>query len=265
MAFRNPVTTLPSSAIVGDFPANRISDGAFTGVYTMNQISGEFIADNPDLTGYCRLVDGALYFYAGVRTGTIDETKFRGRVINIDRGVSLGASVPEDAAGTLLPNERAFVDCEDLAAQPTGVLTANATRVVLSASKIARLTVEGDKLSVNGKLQAAGTAGQWAAPTFQNGWENYGPGWAQTAYRKLPTNQVQLKGLIKHATTTTTGTCFTLPAGFRPTERYMFVCWSAGGTARIDLLTDGQVFVYFYGNGGNASYVSLDTIRFPAA
>ena len=106
----------------------------------------------------------------------------------------------------------------------------------------------------------------WTAVTFQNGWTNYAGGYDTTAFRRLSNGMVLIKGMVKHATTTTTGTVFTLPVGYRPAATKIFNGKSSTGMARIDILSDGQVSINSYSNAtgfvGNASFVGLENIQF---
>ncbi|MBN9376314.1 MAG: hypothetical protein J0I40_13180 [Cellulomonas sp.] len=106
----------------------------------------------------------------------------------------------------------------------------------------------------------------WTTPTLVNGWLVYSnPPYESPAYRKL-NGVVYLAGFIKSGST---GTIFTLPAGFRPTKVATFVVASGTGSAVVavnstTLPADGQVQVAAYGSGGSNANVSLRGISFPA-
>lgn len=108
-------------------------------------------------------------------------------------------------------------------------------------------------------------AGQEAfqALSFLNSWAAFdaaGTGHAQPGYMRLVTGEVQLRGLMKHATTTTTGGALQIPAGLEPSETWMFVVQCNGGTARVDVLANGTITVNNY-NAGNGGFVSLAQVR----
>ncbi len=101
------------------------------------------------------------------------------------------------------------------------------------------------------------------APAFQNGWVNYGfdgtNDYVVAGYAKDQFGRVYLRGLIKNGAIPST--VFTLPAGYRPPKRTVFVVLSNGAVGRVDVLADGQVRV----EQGQPAWLSLDGIHFRAA
>lgn len=100
----------------------------------------------------------------------------------------------------------------------------------------------------------------WIAPTFQNSWVNYDNDVTHNVagYWKDSMGVVHLKGLVKSGTA---AAIFTLPAGYRPYKRCIFVILSNGAVGRINLDPDGQVIPTTpYSN----AWVSLDGITFRA-
>lgn len=105
----------------------------------------------------------------------------------------------------------------------------------------------------------------WATPVLQNGWVNFGGnGYSGTpyntaAYTRTSSGLVALKGLVASGS----GTIFTLPAGYRPTEQLVFLTVAGSDTTagRVDILPDGTVSLQVGGSG----YVSLSSIRFMPA
>lgn len=78
-------------------------------------------------------------------------------------------------------------------------------------------------------------------------------------------NQVILNGLIRDVgISNAEGTVFaTLPVGFRPTARLLFLQASSAGVYRVDVLPNGQLqFLGPPGVGGAIDWVSLDGIAF---
>lgn len=100
----------------------------------------------------------------------------------------------------------------------------------------------------------------WIAPTFQNSWVNFGSVWATAGYRKDAFGYVWLKGLIKSGTMP--GTCFTLPAGYRPAtnQRLRFACISNNALGAANVQDDGAVYLEV----GSNAYFFLDNIRYKA-
>jgi phage minor structural protein len=99
----------------------------------------------------------------------------------------------------------------------------------------------------------------WIAPTLLNGWVNFGSGYETAGYYKDALGFIHLKGVIKSGTMG--AAAFTLPVGYRPSYKKMFIVPTAGGAGRVDVDTSGNVIVVNYGSATNG-YVSLDGITF---
>ena len=99
------------------------------------------------------------------------------------------------------------------------------------------------------------------APTLLSGWVNYGDGFAAAGYHKGPDNRVHLQGLIKSGTVADGTVIFTLPQGFRPKQKEIFIIFiSGGGYGRVDVHDNGNVVAKIV----NATYTSLSGISFLA-
>jgi len=98
-------------------------------------------------------------------------------------------------------------------------------------------------------------------PTLLNNWVNYGDGFALAEYWKGPYNKVHLQGLIKSGTVADGTVIFTLPEGFRPLKKEIFIVFiSGGGFGRVDVNDNGNVVAKIV----NATYTSLSGISFLA-
>ena len=99
------------------------------------------------------------------------------------------------------------------------------------------------------------------APTLLSGWVNYGEVFAAAGYCKGPDNRVHLQGLIKSGTVADGTVIFTLPEGFRPLQKEIFIVFiSGGGFGRVDVNDNGSVVAKIV----NATYTSLSGISFLA-
>ena len=99
----------------------------------------------------------------------------------------------------------------------------------------------------------------WTNMTLENAWTNVDASlYGAAAYRKVG-DIVECRGLVGSATTT--GTLFTLPAGFRPLKTYWFPgdTNNSGGNIQAKVVVNnlGQIFCE-----RAATWVSLYTIRF---
>lgn len=103
-----------------------------------------------------------------------------------------------------------------------------------------------------------GTPTAWTAPTFQNGWTNYGSGFQTAAYRQVG-DIVSLRGIVAKPSALSNNSSSmvcTLPVGFRPSlnENFTCNCWGAAGQGEQQVLVQvaaaGSVYVIV---GGNAA------------
>ena len=118
----------------------------------------------------------------------------------------------------------------------------------------------GSAAAVNGWTLISGTPVTFA-PTLLSGWVNYGDGFAAAGYHKGPDNRVHLQGLIKSGTVADGTVIFTLPQGFRPKQKEIFIIFiSGGGYGRVDVHDNGNVVAKIV----NATYTSLSGISFLA-
>jgi hypothetical protein len=112
-------------------------------------------------------------------------------------------------------------------------------------------------------ILAAITPGAWLSPTLLNSWVNYGAPFETAGYRKTPTGEVQLRGMIKNGTTTNGTVLFTLPAGYRPANTRAFPSVQGGNAScRIDVSAAGDVTIQTV---TNANLLVLEAVRFDAA
>lgn len=100
----------------------------------------------------------------------------------------------------------------------------------------------------------------WNNLTLQNSWVYYGGTYPTPQYTKTSDNVVSLRGLIKGGSTAYDSVITTLPAGFRPKNRILYVGSNTGAYARLDVLSNGEVHFLGSTNG----WLSLDNISFLA-
>lgn len=100
------------------------------------------------------------------------------------------------------------------------------------------------------------TIENWIAPSFLNGWINYGAGYGEAKYYKDPHGRVYLMGLIKSGTLFTSA--FQLPVGYRPLADKLYVVMTNDTWGQIRINSNGNVFMQNVSN----IYVSLDQLHF---
>lgn len=105
-------------------------------------------------------------------------------------------------------------------------------------------------------INEIGGAGQ---PAFENAWANYDiTAFMPAGFWLDAQGIVHLRGLIKNGAPVIS-TIFTLPAGYRPSNRLVFVADLSGAHGRVDVLANGQVAQVA---AGVSTYLSLSGIHF---
>ena len=104
------------------------------------------------------------------------------------------------------------------------------------------------------------TIQRWDDCTLANGWSNYNNGYDHAGFTKTSSKLIGLRGVVTGGSVGAVPLC-TLPAGFRPSKRLIFQTAMSGGTARVDVQPNGDVYAY----DANNAYVSLDGILFVAS
>ena len=105
-------------------------------------------------------------------------------------------------------------------------------------------------------------SGNWNTLSLLNGWEVADALSYPVLQYKVTGNQVHLRGMIKHSTTSTVGIIANMPSGTRPLKMLILTAMTSGGLARIDVGANGDLWVQGYRAGGNGSYVSLTGLTY---
>lgn len=108
------------------------------------------------------------------------------------------------------------------------------------------------------KLGNGQTLDKWRTPTFQNSWTDAGAPYAPVGYTMIDGGLVRLRGTV---TSGTIGNAiFTLPPGYRPAGRLVFMVMSNGSPAQCEVNSDGTVIAA----SGSSTSFSLDGVSFKA-
>lgn len=114
-------------------------------------------------------------------------------------------------------------------------------------------------LRVTGKIIGEISQKSWFQATLENGWKNYNTGHSEASYFKDSCGLIHLKGLVKDGLEEKDKPIFTLPEGYRPSRRAIFVTLTHDNiTARINVDKNGKITH----NGGKKGWLSLDGISF---
>jgi hypothetical protein len=83
----------------------------------------------------------------------------------------------------------------------------------------------------------------WTSVSYASGWSDYDTiEWFGWQYTKMATGEVIMRGLLKNVSgAAKTGTVTTLPAGFRPSRKLMFICIAAPGAMRVSVFPTGVI------------------------
>jgi uncharacterized membrane protein len=101
---------------------------------------------------------------------------------------------------------------------------------------------------------------------LQNGWQIY-EGWAPPGYIKTSGGVVFLKGLMRDGTLTNGTVVAQLPPGYRPNTVVTVPVTArtsagANGAAVVQILTNGDITIWYVNNNATTDWVSLDGIGF---
>ncbi len=147
---------------------------------------------------------------------------------------------------------------------PRVFIKANTGRVGIgTADPEEMLHVKGN-IALNGNITLSGAIIQenWIAPTFLNGWLNYGFEFNPAGYYRDRQGMVHLRGLVKRNIPAVSGqVIFTLPNGYQPPFQELRVVMTNPNVAgRCDIDANGNVIIVT----GDAGWFSLDGISFRA-
>lgn len=97
------------------------------------------------------------------------------------------------------------------------------------------------------------------APSYQNGWVDFGGVYGAVGFYKDNGNRVWLRGLMKSGTVGAVP-AFNFPVGMRPMFRTEYLVSANGGLGVIEIRENGDLLV----TGGSNVYVSLNGVSFLA-
>jgi hypothetical protein len=149
-----------------------------------------------------------------------------------------------------------------------------------TADRLGGLTIAQVRAGAIPPASATHLVGQPGEPLFGSWtfgpWGGYGSGYSPVSFRKDQLGVVHVGGLgcpvdqtlnvcSRVALNAATGsTLFTLPVGYRPAARTVFVVNDTDGFGRVDVLPDGEV-QFQWPAGSFVSFVALDGISFVAS
>lgn len=111
-------------------------------------------------------------------------------------------------------------------------------------------------------LKAALGGESWITPTLTNG-SNFAAEYNSVGYWRDGFGVVHLRGLWQAPNVALPITIFTLPAGYRPAARELFVAHATTAMGRVDVQAAGGV-LFMQGGVAAGNYVSLDGMTFRA-
>lgn len=100
---------------------------------------------------------------------------------------------------------------------------------------------------------------QTGSLTLENGWVNFGAGYQTIALRKDNNGFVHFTGVVTGGTLSSSLTVTNLPSGYRPTLRQRDLALvGSDGVARVDVASNGDVFLMPGGAGDSSSAYSIN-------
>lgn len=138
--------------------------------------------------------------------------------------------------------------------QPTQTFTVtSATHQDVVSARVTAINSAGN----SGYGTSSVTVPLWTSFSLQNGWSDYAPPYASSAYTKTSGGVIFLKGLIRAGS----GAVAVLPVGYRPSMTITFETSSNQAAGRINIQANGTISVAV----GSNAWVSLDGIEFMPA
>lgn len=152
-----------------------------------------------------------------------------------------------------------------------GLMLANGSLVWVTRAGSKTIVMGLRENTANSSYYGAGDTGPnyvggTGMPGYQGGWVSYGAQYAGAWFQRWWNGHSwvgQIGGLVKGGSTGTANPIFTLPAGYRP--RFETIFAQLADTyylARVDIATNGEVYVTGYQTGGSNGFVSLDGINY---
>ncbi|MBD8500751.1 hypothetical protein [Paenibacillus arenosi] len=124
------------------------------------------------------------------------------------------------------------------------------------------------RLSMVEAQQAMEGIDEWIVPTLMHSWKPYADGYQVPRYSIDNNGIVRLEGLMTGGVTVANTTLFYLPQGYRPKGTLLFECAgtanSVAAATRIDVGSEGRVFINQGNTNINTSYLSISGISFKA-
>jgi hypothetical protein len=209
-------------------------------------------------------------FEVKVLKGTDSATPVKPAVANPLTMVLAEITIPSVTDGTA----PSVLDTRRFTGVPSGILPVRSAQdrppVAPLSMFLYRLdtgVLEVQKSGVGWVPYRAPAADVWNPPALQNGWVDYGNGYAPAGYTRNSDGWVLLRGLIRFGNTADFTKLFTLPAGYRPQWIVLNACAAANAkTIRVDVLPSGVVQLASKGDtvGGviENHWLSLDGITF---
>ena len=103
----------------------------------------------------------------------------------------------------------------------------------------------------------------WIAPTLLNSFYNFDViNYQSAGFYKDSNGRVWLRGLVGRASAALSTSIFTLPSGYRPSKWLLFSVVANNNFARLDVDTNGNVFVPAANSPTWYNFISLDGISF---
>lgn len=261
-------------------PTRRLEVPWLSGDITSTSFFGSSNSSNDQVA-----IIGTSYSSNGVYGSSTNSVGVTGNSINsvgVQGGSNLGVSglfqsnLASNAFATLVTKQQGAATADLFQAQNNaGTALVNITSGgnvgIGTTSPAAKLDVNGSanfgattvtSLSLSSTINGSLYTTNWTNVTFATNWSNNGSGYQNVQYKKVG-DLVFIRGLATsnaNAWNANT-TIFTLPAGFRPSNRLVFSQIMAGNTAgRVDILSTGEV--QWNSGGSGSGIISLDSIVF---
>jgi len=197
---------------------------------------------------------GAGPFATTVRQAYLQFTQTPAVTTEISATAAIPAAAEDQAAGYCISTFDTFADATTITFTDSDLLKAS------NGHSRGKFRVQGN--SGADYIRIEGNQG-WKDLGWYNSWANADSIGYGMQYKIMPDLTVRIRGMGKHATTSTTGrVCDILPVEARPPYQVTWIARTALGNALCTITTAGVIQVDGYGAGGNAVNVDFSQVSF---
>ncbi|MEI6519472.1 MAG: hypothetical protein WCO98_05475 [bacterium] len=229
------------------------------------------LADKSTMSDKATLADNATIANTAITANTANRATLADKATLADNATIANTATTANTAN--IANRATLADKATTA--DSAAIASTVVDGAITGAKIAYQTINSNNLSGGcvGTGQIANNSitpekivrGSWISANYENAWQDYAGDWQGARYYKDTVGIVHIQGMVKNTAGQQLNHIFTLPVGYRPSNRLAFGTVGNSSTTGmqivlIDVLADGKVTLEVNVD----RYVALSGISFPA-